>query len=229
MPYLSYTVLGCPYNSLLACMRIAIVRYEKPDHCHALKDTIALTEHKISVPHSESQVNAFLFTTLLYESLKIQLNVDMGDYGNYSAHTCECKLGDLGFDTHVDGIRSDEKLTGEGVTFVDADFFNIIENKLPKAFGGKSTDYQLIEEEDVRGLTRLKLVISPNIGDIDEERVTKAFIDLLRQSENSPESWSQSGTYMWDQARTIRIKRDFPVPTRSGKILPFHISKSLKQ
>jgi hypothetical protein len=107
------------------------------DHCHLYKDTTAIITHKHTVPHSEMTVNSFLFTSLLYESPKLLLNVGMGDYGEVSTGKCDCEFARIGFDTNVSGIRSYEKLTGEGVTFVDTDFIRIIENELPGRFGGK--------------------------------------------------------------------------------------------
>jgi hypothetical protein len=200
--------------------------FDESDHCHTLKDTIAITSHKIKVPYFEKVVDSFLFTTILYESPKLLLNVGMGDYGKEEIKQCNCEFGNLGFDTHISNIKSYEKLTGEGVTFIDSDFIRIIEKDLPSKFGGKSTDYQLIEEEDSKGLNHLRLLISPRLNDIDEKVVVKEFIKLLRFSESSPESWAQSGSEMWTQARTVRIKRDYPIHTSSGKIFPFHISKS---
>ena len=116
------------------------------------------------VEHSDVEVDSFLFSSMLYESPKILLNVGMGDYGRVRQAECDCQFGQLGFDTHVSDIRSYEKLTGEGVTFVDMDFVRILEKELPHAFGGQSTDYQVVEEEDERGLTRLQLIVSPRIG-----------------------------------------------------------------
>jgi hypothetical protein len=200
--------------------------YPDSDSCHFLLDTNAVISHKLKPSHSDSEVESFLFTSLLYESPKFLLNVGMGDYGRVWTEACSCDFGKLGFDAHVSQIHSYEKLTGEGVTFVDTDFIDIIENVLPKRYGGQSTDYQLIEEEDTRGLTRLKLLISPRVGKVDEQELAETFIQLLKAGENSPESWSQSGSDMWAQARTLRVRREYPIPTRSGKILPFHIVKS---
>jgi hypothetical protein len=180
------------------------------------------------VQHSDITLDSFLFTTLLYESPKLLLNVGMGDYGKVYVKLDDSPFGSIGFDTHVGDIRSYEKLTGEGVTFVDTDFISIIEKKLPERFGGQSTDYQLVEEEDEKGLNRLKLIISPRLGAIDEDIVVGTFLKMLKHSEDSPESWAQSGTEMWDQARTVRLVRGFPLSTASGKILPFHLEKKQK-
>lgn len=199
--------------------------YPDSDACHSLVDTTAIITHRLRPSHSDIDVDAFLFTSLLYESPKILLNVGMGDHGKVWDEPCACDFGKIGFGTHVSQIRSYEKLTGEGVTFVDTDFIHIIEKELPQRYGGQSTDYQLVEEEDARGLTRLRLLISPRLGHVDEQSLAESFIQLLRKGENSPESWSQSGSEIWAQARTLRVRREYPIPTRSGKILPFHIIK----
>ncbi len=197
--------------------------FKESDHCHILNDLVAMITHKYKVPHFDIEVNSFLFTTLLYHSPKLLLNVGMGDYGDISVDKCSCDFEKLGYDTHVSNIRSYEKITGEGVTFVDTDFIHIIENELPKRFGGQSTDYQLIEEEDSKGLSHLILLISPRIFNPNNKEVVDTFIKLLKFSEDSPDSWAQSGSEMWSQARTVRVKCEFPIPTSSGKILPFHI------
>ena len=134
----------------------------------------------------------------------------------------------LGFDHHISDIRSFEKLTGEGVTFVNTDFVRIVEEILPKKYGGESTDYQLVEEEDSNGLTYLNLIVSPSVGKINEKEIVDTFVNLLKSAEDSPESWAQSGTQMWAQAGTVRIVRDYPIPTKRAKILPFHIMKRQK-
>ncbi len=193
------------------------------DHCHIYGDSIAIISHKYLVSHFDTAVDSLLFTSLLYESPKLLLNVGMGDYGKLSYFKTNCPFGKIGFNTHISSIKSYEKLTGEGVTFVDNDFIRIIEKELPERFGGTSTDYQLIQEEDEKGLNQLRLLISPCVGELDEDKVVSQFIELLKKSECSPESWAQSGTVMWEQARMIRVRRGFPLSTASGKILPFHL------
>ncbi len=201
--------------------------HEESDHCHLYKDTMAIITHRETVTNFDLSLDAFLFTTLLYESPKLLLNVGMGDYGKLSAAACSCKFSDLGFDTTLSNIRSYEKLTGEGVTFVDTDFVRIIEKDLPETFGGKSTDYQVAEEEDSQGFTRLQLRISPRVGKVNERAVLEKFMQLLRHGERSPESWAQSGVEMGQQSDLVRIKRDDPLSTASGKVLPFFLQKPL--
>ena len=195
------------------------------DHCHLYKDTTAVITHRQEVPNFDVSLDAYLFTSLLYESPKLLLNVGMGDYGSLEKDQCHCAFGKLGFDTTLGNISSYEKLTGEGVTFIDTDLVRIIEKELPEMFGGRSTDYQLVEQEDADGFTRLHLLVSPRVGNIDETAIVDKFMLLLRRGEDSPESWAQSGVEMWRQSGILKVKRDDPVTTRSGKILPFYLRK----
>lgn len=203
--------------------------HEQSDHCHLYKDTTAIIGHRQLVPSCDFYVDAYLFTSLLYESPKLLLNVGMGDFGQLSSGGCNCGFTELGFDTTLGGIRSYEKLTGEGVTFVDTDLVRIIEKELPETFGGRSTDYQLVEEEDAKGLTRLRLLVSPRVGRVNEGEVLDRFLLLLRRGEASPESWAQSGVEMWRQSNMVRITRNDPICTSSGKILPFHLERPKSQ
>ena len=203
--------------------------HPQSDHCHLYKDTTAIISHQQVVPNFDLCLDSYLFTSLLYESPKILLNVGMGDFGDLEMESCNCGFGELGFDTSLSNIRSYEKLTGEGVTFVDTDFVRIIEKDLPESFGGKSTDYQLIEEEDSTGFTHLQLLVSPRVGKVNEGEVVAKFMMLLKHGDASPESWAQSGIEMWQQSGMVRIRRDFPVCTASGKILPFQLGKRSNQ
>lgn len=198
-------------------------RHLASDHCHLYKDTTAVIHHKYHIPRRDLSIDSYLFTTVLFESPKLLLNVGMGDYGDISLQKCDCAFAELGFDTSVSSIRSYEKLTGEGVTFVETDFIRIIEKDLPESFGGRSTDYQLLEQEDSKGITELRLLISPRIGVVPEEQVLNRFMTLLTHAEDS--WWAQSGTEMWKQCRMVQVSRKEPITTASGKILPFYLIK----
>jgi hypothetical protein len=195
------------------------------DHCHVYKDSTAMIMHEYFDQKRDLAVNSFLFTNIMFESPKLLLNVGMGDYGTVAEKKTDCEFGKVGFSTHVSNIRSYEKLTGEGVTFVDTDFLNIIEKILPEKFGGSSTDYQLVEIEQNGGLNKLKLLVNPKIPLIDENALKKTFINQLKNSKISPESWTQSGTAMWEQIDMVMVERREPVQTKSGKIIPFFIEK----
>jgi hypothetical protein len=197
------------------------VPHGQSDHCHLYQDTTAIITHDLNVPYSDTTVRSYLFTSLLYEAPKLLLNVGMGDFGDIRMQTCRCGFGQAGFEACLSNIRSYEKLTGEGVTFVDTDFVWILEKKLPEIFGGRSTDFQVVEEEDSNGIPQLQLLVSPRVGNVNEREVVNTFVKLLRRAEDR--GWAQSGTEMWQQSGIVRMVRDFPMPTASGKIMPFHL------
>ena len=68
----------------------------KATTAHSLKDTTAIITHRVRVEHSDVEVDSFLFSSMLYESPKILLNVGMGDYGRVRQAECDCQFGQLG-------------------------------------------------------------------------------------------------------------------------------------
>jgi hypothetical protein len=111
------------------------------------------------------------------------------------------------------------------VTLIGNDMLRILEEILPARFGGSPLDYQLTEQEDARGLTRLYLVISPRIEIADEQQVIETVLNTL--SESSPMGDAARG--VWQQAGTLQIKRMEPMLTNRGKLLPLHIERSQPQ
>jgi hypothetical protein len=106
------------------------------------------------------------------------------------------------------------------MTIIGTDLVRILEEVLPLKYGGASTDYQLLEEEDNAGQTRLSLVISPGVGVIDESAVKSTVLDELRRSKAKLSGKLAAG--VWSQADTIRVKRMQPV-SKMGKIWTLHL------
>jgi hypothetical protein len=95
-----------------------------------------------------------------------------------------------------------------------------LEKTLPDKFGGGPTDYQLIEEEDEKGETSLSLVISPEIGDINEGEVITTILNNLRKNATG----GKLAAGMWSQSQTIKIKRIYPI-SKGGKVMTLHLQK----
>jgi hypothetical protein len=186
---------------------------------HFLKDRLALIQRSRVVPGTDVTVDAFLFTTLSPAAPKLLLNVESDDYGIIERRSCGCALEKRGLTEHIRGIHSFRKLTGEGVTLVGGEIVRILEEVLPARLGGTSLDYQLHEEEDATGLTRLSLVISPRIAIADERSV----IDIVQQELAASSMAADSARAIWSQAGTWRVKRMEPVATARGKLMPLHL------
>jgi hypothetical protein len=98
-------------------------------------------------------------------------------------------------------VTSYEKLTDEGMTYDATALVDLVEAALPARFGGGPADYQVLEEEDADGLTRLTLIVSPRLGPLDEAAL------------------------LWGQAGLLRVRREEPRPTLRGKVLPFQVDR----
>jgi hypothetical protein len=189
------------------------------DDVHLLTDKIAVIQRRKQVGGGELDVGALVYTTILPSSPKLMLNVESDDYGVLEDRSCGCAVGEAGFTKHLSGIRSYEKLTSGGVTFLGTELLRLVEEVLPGRFGGYPTDYQLAEEEE-GGLPRVNIVISPRVGDVDEETVLNTVYRALLSypgGDVMSERWQQGGM--------LRVVRREPYTTASAKILPLHILK----
>ena len=122
---------------------------------------------------------------------------------------------------HLHHICSFEKLASEGMNYAYGDLHEIFESKFPGAFGGGPGDYQLVEAEDDQGQTRLTLVVHPQVGVIDEDRlISRLRAELAHGSRNH-----RFIAWVWQDSGTFRVKRELPHASPRGKILPLHISQ----
>lgn len=190
---------------------------------HVMSDSFALIPFDHPIEGFDLSVPAFHVTTLYSASPKLMLNVEIDDYGVVEERACGCELGALGYTTHLRQIRSYSKLTGEGVTLVGSDMVRILEEVLPARFGGTPLDYQLLEQEDEAGLTRLSLVISPRVVIRDERAVIDTVLAALRQTSIAADAARST----WEQAGTLQIKRMEPIWTARGKFMPLHIQRHI--
>lgn len=194
---------------------------DQPNDQHFWRDHLAMIQAPRQVPGFDIEVSAFCFTTLLSTAPKLLLNVESDDYGVVDTRPCGCPWEELGLPEHIREIRSFRKLTGEGVTLVGSDMERILEEVLPGRFGGSPLDYQLLEEEDERGFTRLTLLVAPGVSLPDEQAPVEVILEALHQigagGDNARNKWRQAGT--------LRVRREAPRLTSRGKLMPLHLAK----
>jgi len=189
------------------------------DEVHFLRDSFAFIQHRRKAPYSDRTVDSFLFTSLRSRAPKVLLNVEIGDYGKTESRKCGCGFEKMGFTDHIHTIRSFDKLTSEGMRLEGSHLVRVIEEVLPLKFGGDSTDYQIVEEEDEKGLSRLNVFVNPSIGDVNERELLDTILGEIDIGP-IPDIFSQAGT--------LGIKRAHPIPTPGGKILPLYLKKQKK-
>ena len=187
------------------------------DDLHVYRDSFALIQRRRLIGDLAVSVPALHLTSPLASAPKIMLNVETGDHGTLERRDCACGLGALGLRDHLSGVRSHEKLTGEGMTFLRTTLLQILEETLPRRFGGTAGEYQLVEEEDADGILRLSLLVSPTIESADEETLRQAFLgELSRRSQ-----LEKHMAAIWERAGTLRVRRETPRLTTGGKVQPF--------
>jgi len=149
------------------------------------------------------------------------VNVESGDYGGLEERRCGCFLDRLGFHQHIHTVRSFEKLTAEGMTFIGPDLVTLLEEVLPREFGGDSRHYQLVEAEDERGITRLYVLASPQLGKVDDAAMRRAVLREIRRRHLSAGP-GRLIEQVWHEADTVQVLRREPLATASGKVLHLH-------
>ena len=189
------------------------------DDIHLITDKVAVIQRPKLLGAGELSVDALVYTTILPSCPKLMLNVESDDYGLLEDRECGCPFGEVGYTKHLSQIRSYEKLTSGGVTFLGTELIRLIEEVLPNRFGGHPTDYQLVEEEE-GGLPKVNIVVSPRVGDVDDGALVNTLLKALE-----PYPGGDVMSDQWLQAGTLRVVRREPYTTSSAKILPLHISK----
>src|SRR5204862_5668759 len=108
------------------------------------------------------------------------------------------------------------KINAYGVTLAVADLYPLVERVLPRRFGGRVGDYQLIESQDQSGISHLTLRVDPSVGELDE---TAARETLLHEISATRSQYR----FMADIIRAadaMTVERKPAERTAAGKILP---------
>jgi hypothetical protein len=187
------------------------------DEVHLLTDKLAVIQRDKELGRG-ARIGVLAYTALHPLSPKVLINLESDDYGVVTTRDCGCPIQEAGFTVHLHGIRSYEKLTSDGVTFVGGDVISLVEVVLPAAFGGAATDYQLVEE-DTDGVPGVTIVVDPRLGQIDERGVIETAFSFLR-SRGRPQAMMVD---LWRANGTLRVARREPYVTAAGKLPVLHV------
>jgi len=186
-----------------------------PDELHVVADMHAVVQAGEDGSGRGLPPDALLLSSLRPLAPFILLNVSLGDEARILGGSCGCRIEKLGWPLRIGHIRSFEKLTSGGMTFLDSDVIRVLESVLPARFGGSLLDYQLEEGEDADGNPRLSLIVSPSVGPLDSREVRDAFLDAVGAGSSAERVMS----LQWRGASTLIIERKTPQFASSGKIL----------
>jgi hypothetical protein len=190
-----------------------------PDDMHVQEDRVALVQPDPAAVPPGLTAGALLTTSLRRTATAlVLLNVSMGDVAVMHRRRCGCPLERLGWTLHLHGLRSVEKLTAAGMTFLDTDVIRVLEEVLPGRFGGGPTHYQLVENEDADGRPGLQLLVHPAVGPFAPRAVAEAFLAAIGAGEGAQKVMELA----WRDAGLLRVEQGVPLVTASGKILHLH-------
>jgi hypothetical protein len=191
------------------------------DEVHINQHLFAIIRHPVPLDRASPAIHPLLLTTLDATAPHLLLNVANGDYGTLGMRDCGCALQNAGLKLHLHSIRSFEKLNTEGMNYYYGDLFELLERTIPAEFGGGPGDYQLVEEEDGNGQTRLTLVVDPCVGAVNEA----ALLARVAEAFASGHWGNRFMSRLWQDAGTFRVERRVPYASRRGKILPLHLPR----
>jgi hypothetical protein len=216
--------MALPRYATIECGPVGLgcVAPRTPDDTHLLHDLHAMIQPgQDGGPHGLPSLALFI-SSVRPTAPFILLNVSMGDQAVMTQRACGCPLERLGWTTHLHTIRSYEKLTSGGMTFLDSDVIRVLEEILPARFGGAPTDYQLVEDEADDGSPRLRLLVDPGVGPLDPTKVADVFLAAIGAGTGAERVMG----FLWRDAGLLRVERLAPRTTASGKILHLHLERT---
>jgi len=219
--------MGATETDILA---YACANPEAADDMHFFDDRHALIQPGTGSPGGLSSTGAgpalpakaMLLSSLLPSAPLLLLNVCMGDQAEVTRRRCGCGLEREGWGVHIHEVRSFEKLTAGGITLLDVDVIHVLEEVLPARFGGSPTDYQLVETLDgARARPEIRLLVNPALGSIDPAAVCEVFFNAIGGGTGGERLME----LQWRSGNVLRIVREPPRKTASGKILHLFLDK----
>jgi hypothetical protein len=108
------------------------------------------------------------------------------------------------------------------MTLVGSDIERILDEFLPAQYGGTALDYQFAEEEDQRGFTRIILRVAPRIHVDDESQMIEYVLESLKKLGGA----ATIAQTTWRDAGTLAVRRETPVMTARGKLLPLDMKRA---
>ncbi len=188
------------------------------DDCHLQSDRNAFIQPGSQGPPRGLPPDTLLVSTLLGSASFIFINYSSGDRAEIFSRDCGCYLQGVGWHSHLRAITSFEKINAGGIALPVSNLTRVLEEVLPRRFGGGPNDYQLVEQEGPEGVPQLKLLVNPALGHLDPQRLQETFLEALEKEGEVMKLL----TRLWQEAQYLRVERRAPLATASGKIWLVH-------
>jgi hypothetical protein len=194
------------------------LRPQAVDEMHLLEDLNAVIQAGAEGASAGLPPRALLVSSLRAAAPVILLNASLGDQADFVDRQCGCPMEAHGWTKHLQAVRSFEKLTAGGVTFLDTDIIRAIEEVLPARFGGGPLDYQLVEDEAPDGRPLVRLLVHPGVGPADSRAIADAFLAAIASGSDAQRLMAMQ----WRQGGLPVVEREVPHVTGAVKVLHLH-------
>jgi hypothetical protein len=189
------------------------------DEVRIFRDAYAVIDLPVEAD-SDLEASPLLFTNLRPAGPKVLINAELGDSGVLEPVATKDAATELGYDLRMHTIRSFRKVTAWGVTLALTDLYTVIEEDLPRVFQAGVGDFQLIEEQDEKGISELVLNVQPSVAASDGQ-----VKDVFRRELSSKRLYYRAMAESLEEAGALRIERREPIATRAGKVLPVVLNR----
>jgi hypothetical protein len=115
-------------------------------------------------------------------------------------------------------VRSFEKLTAGGMTFLDVDVARVLDQLIVGRPTSEARGQDVLETEGQDGRPRLRLLVHPSVGAIDSATVMSALLEALAGTGGAERVMA----LQWQLAGWLEVERRPPHLTGGGKILHLH-------
>ncbi|MBL0170677.1 MAG: hypothetical protein IPP90_08080 [Gemmatimonadaceae bacterium] len=183
------------------------VSRSEADDMHVYTDRIALLRS-----HDD-----LLLTTLSEHTGKVLFNTNLGDTGELSTRECPCAFGQLGLTTHLSQVRSQSRLTVEGMSVMGSDLDAALADAVRRV-GGPPDSFQYRRASPPHQLDGIVIAVSARVEIADEGAFVNAVYDGLRARGPG----QRLAADLWQQARVLRLVREEPQMTAGAKLLTQH-------
>ncbi len=190
------------------------------DDLHLMEDMHAVIQPGSEGPARGLPANALLLSSLRRTAPLIFLNVSLGDSATLDRRQCGCPMETHGWTRHLSDVRSFEKLTSAGMTFLDVDVIRILDETLPAASGACPASTSSSRRSAPTGGPACGSSSTRPSAPLDPAAVREAFLVALASGSESDRSMAAT----WREAGLVDVERRPPMTETIGKILHLRTS-----
>ena len=185
---------------------------------HLFHDSVAVIVHRRAAPFADVEVDSLLFTSVNPLASRVFINAELEDTGWIEQARCDCVFSRIGYKTVIREVQSFGKLSGHGMTLPGSQILHILEDRLPSRFGGAPGDYQLVEQQG-KIQTEITLRVSPRLAPVDVSGLRTFFLEEIGLVFGG-----SLARRTWEHASSVQVEIAEPFRTRTGKVLPVHLT-----